>query len=542
MSSARQVATAPRTIVGRPASAGFAAGPIFRMAEAVAARSRAVGDVAEERARLESALAATRAGLAALIDTLDDDEAKGIVEFQLSLLHDPTLTDAAFATLAPGVAGATAWATAIDVLVADYAAAADEYFRARASDLRDLRERVLRVLAGDDARPRALPAGAIVVARDLAPTRFLELDWAGRGIALLEGSATSHVATLARARGVAMVVGLGSVPASEGQEALLDAQAGTLTLLPDYRLRAAFAARRTVAQSEAAQAEALLTGPAVTASGEAVAVLLNVAEPRELDVLDPSIADGIGLVRTEFLFHGRADLPSEEEQLAVYRRLLEWAGPRPVTIRTLDAGGDKPIPGLTIDEANPFLGLRGVRLSLARPEVFRIQLRALLRAAPAGNLQVMLPMVAVPREMDAARALLDQVQRELERARIPHAAPRLGMMVEVPSAALTLDLFRTDFVSIGSNDLTQYVMAAARDSTALAPLADTAEPAVLRLIAETVRAGRALGIPVSLCGDAGGDARLIPLLLAAGLRSLSVAPAAVARTKLAVSRWRAADE
>jgi phosphotransferase system enzyme I (PtsI) len=257
--------------------------------------------------------------------------------------------------------------------------------------------------------------------------------------------------------------------------------------------------------------------------------------------VDSTSADGIGLVRTEFLFASDAGLPDEERQLSAYRRLLAWAGDRPVTIRTLDAGGDKPIPGLTHDgESNPFLGLRGIRLSLARPEVFRVQLRALARAAVDGHLKVMLPMVTVPRELEQVRRLLDQVVSDLRREGLRARRPPLGMMVEVPAAAVAIEHFDAEFFSIGTNDLTQYVTASARDIGAVAELADPAHPAISTLIERVVREGGRRGVEVSLCGDIAGDPAYIPRLLACGLSVLSVAPPALARTKAAIAGFRAA--
>jgi phosphotransferase system enzyme I (PtsI) len=254
------------------------------------------------------------------------------------------------------------------------------------------------------------------------------------------------------------------------------------------------------------------------------------------------LCDGIGLVRTEFLFGEGPDLPDEAAQYAVYRRMLQWAGGRPVTIRTLDAGGDKPIAGLTVDgESNPFLGIRGVRLSLARPDVFRVQLRALLRAACHGTLKLMVPMVTRPAELEAVRTLLNEEFAALGRDGIPAAMPELGMMVEVPAAALAIDCFDAAFYSIGSNDLVQYLTAAGRDIGAVADLADPRHPAVLRLIAAVAAHGRATGREVSLCGDAGGDPSLIPDLLGAGIRTLSVAPGLVGAAKLAIAGVRLAD-
>ncbi len=540
MSAAAPAAPAPARpaiLSGRPASPGFAAGPLVVQAERAHGRRRA-GTPAEERAALTAALATAAADLATLAEEASGDAAD-ILEFQIALIEDDALSGPALEAIAGGTAAERAWADAIGVLVSDYEATEDDYFRARAADLRDLSERVASALAGEAQAALSLPEGAVLFAADLAPSRFLSADWSGRGIALSAGSATSHVAMLARARGVPMVTGLGALGGASvlfGTHALLDGEAGTLTLSPDAAATAAFAARRRAAEAAAVHAAAAATGAAVTADGVAIAVHINVADPAELDRLDPAICDGIGLVRTELLFHARDGLPDEAEQTAVYRRILAWADGRPVTIRTLDAGGDKPIPGYTLDgEQNPFLGLRGVRLSLARPEVFAVQLRALLAAATDGDLKVMIPMVSVPAEMARVRAAVAEAAAALSARGAVFRVPPIGMMVEVPAAALALDAFDTDFVSIGSNDLTQYTLAAGRDEPSVAALADTAEPAVLRLIAMTVAAADARGIPVSLCGDAGGDPRLVPLLLAAGLRSLSMAPSAVGRVKQTVA-------
>jgi phosphotransferase system enzyme I (PtsI) len=270
--------------------------------------------------------------------------------------------------------------------------------------------------------------------------------------------------------------------------------------------------------------------------------MINIAGPDELDALDPAVCDGIGLVRTEFLFHG-ANLPDEETQYAAYARMVTWAGDRPVVLRTLDAGGDKPIDGLTVPgESNPFLGTRGIRLSLARPDIFRIQLRAMARAAALGDVRIMLPMVTVPEEIDRSAALLDTVVDELSLARVPCRRPPLGIMVEVPAVAVVPEVFASAaFFSIGSNDLTQYVTASARDISAVAALNDPGHPAVVGLIRNVVAEGARLQRNVSLCGDMGGEPKHLPALLAAGLRSVSVAPPLVGRAKRAIAAWSAAS-
>jgi phosphotransferase system enzyme I (PtsI) len=261
--------------------------------------------------------------------------------------------------------------------------------------------------------------------------------------------------------------------------------------------------------------------------------MVNVDDPDAVpdDIL--RAGDGVGLLRTEFLFMARPDLPDEETQCRVYRRLLERLGGRPLVLRTLDIGGDKPLPSLDLPhEANPFLGLRGLRLCLARPELLRPQLRAAIRAAAAGPLSIMLPMVSRAAEVTAARIML-----EVEAQALDLPAPPLGIMVETPAAALALDTMKVDFASIGSNDLTQYVMAAARDgSGAVADLADPLDPAVLRLIGLVVEQARARDLPLSLCGDMASDRAGLEALLDLGLTRLSVAPAALGRVKLWISR------
>lgn len=543
----QRTAEAERVFLGEVASRGLALGrtELHRLAERAAA---AQGSPDQERARLDRALEQAEQALGALAARAaeaGDETGAEVLEFQIALLGDPELAAPAGRAIAEGQAAAEAWRQALEAQIADYRAAEEEYFRARALDLADLQDRVLALLSdGGAALSEAAPGAEdpIYLARDLTPSRFLELDWTRyRGAALLAGSASSHVAILARARGVPLLVGLAAEETElpDGARAVLDAADGRLVVHPAPETRRRYAERLDRAAAERRAEAALLAKPAVTRGGETVEVMINVDEPSLLDTLDPAQSDGIGLVRTEFLFHGGGPLPDEARQLAAYRRLLDWAGGRPVTLRTLDAGGDKPIPGLTPeDDRNPFLGIRGLRLSLARPEVFTVQLRALARAAagPGGEaLKVMLPMVTLPEELEAARGLLAGAVEALRAEGLEARAPALGIMVEVPAAAFDVAAFDAAFYSIGSNDLVQYLMAAARDDPALGPLQRPRHPAVLELIGRVVGQGTAAGREVSLCGDMAADPECLRALLDLGLRRVSVAPAALGRVKATVA-------
>jgi phosphotransferase system enzyme I (PtsI) len=531
---------APVELTGRPASPGMAVGPLFRL-DAEIARRLPTGDVTCEGASLRSAVTMSIGQIERLMAKADP-QSGAILEFQTAMLADDELIVPALARIESGDSAEAAWLAALAEQITGYETSDDDYFRARAGDLMDLRDRVLRNLSGVDLQPP--PPGAIVTGNDVTPTRFLEADWSkGGGVALTDGSARSHVAMLARSQGVPMVVGLGALDLDGHSEALIDGETGLVVLSPGRAERLRFDERNAAHVAAAERAARYLHGAALTADGTPIQVLINVAKPDDVERVDAKTCDGVGLMRTEFLFTGPT-LPDEETQYRAYARVLEWAGEKPVTIRTVDAGGDKPVRGLTIEEPNPFLGLRGIRLSLARRDIFKVQLRALAHAAPRGNLKVMLPMVTVPSELAAAEQLLDEALGELAGEKIPAAKPPLGIMVEVPAAALVPEtLAKAAFFSIGSNDLTQYVMAAARDSTHVADLNDVTHPAVLQLIAGVARYGARTGMDVSLCGDAASEPAHLRLLLAAGLRSLSVAPAALARVKAAIAevRIRGAD-
>jgi phosphoenolpyruvate-protein phosphotransferase (PTS system enzyme I) len=531
-----------RQFEGQVACAGLTEGFIVRRAlphlDSVNG-SRAVHP-ATERQLLESALQKAASELERL-KAAGGEVGSEIIEFQIEFLRDGALVDPAFGAIEEGKSAAKAFRAAVEAQIAEYRSSSDKYFAARAGDLTDLRDRVLSALRpiSVEPPPATQEEGGIYVGDDLTPSRFLELDWSRwRGAALLGGSTASHVAILARSRGVPLLVGLRADLAelADGEPAVLDAESGRLIVNPSDAATHQVQLRKRARAAQKEMEAKYRSVPAVSVSGIRITVQINVEGEKGLEGVTADSCDGIGLTRTEFLFDSAAPAPDEETQFRFYRRLVQWAGGKPVTIRTLDAGGDKPVAGLTVPgEANPFLGVRGIRLTLAHPEMFRTQLRALARAAALGPLKVMLPMITVPEELSKARRMLQEEVTALTASGVAAALPPVGIMVEVPAVAISIGRFDADFYSIGTNDLIQYVTAVSRGSAELAELYDARNPAVLELIARVAAHGRAAGREVSVCGDMASDPALVRDLLEAGITSLSVAPAALGSVKRAVS-------
>ncbi len=522
-------------IRGKPASEGIFTGPVVTF-DVACLTSRPARDAALERSELDSAIGAAISAIT-MLAAKNKGAAADILEFQIAMLQDHALKAQALAAVDQGSSAADAWWATLETEIAGYVNSADENFSARAADLKDIRDRVMRALAGETKMP--MQSGSIFVGDDLPPTLFLETDWSqGGAIALKGGSSSSHVAMLARSRGVPMVIDLGEAWPGTYERAIVDGTAGLVLASPSSEIIAAYAKRSAKDAEHRGADRQFLMRPARRRDGTHVDVQLNIASVEELGQINPASCDGIGLMRSEFRFRDGVALPNEDEQYRAYRKMLEWAEGRPVTIRTLDVGGDKPLRGLTSEgKKNSFLGLRGIRLLLARPEVFRTQLKALARAAIHGNLKIMLPMVTLPRELEQSAVLLDQCVSELQDEGKACSRPPLGIMVEVPAVAIAPELFaKAAFFSIGTNDLTQFVMASSRDETTAADLQDTAHPAIARLIAGVTAYGRANDIPVSLCGDMASVPEHLLLLMEAGVTSLSVAPAALARVKSALSK------
>jgi len=386
---------------------------------------------------------------------------------------------------------------------------------------------------------------SILITADLSPSDTAHLDPTQvLGICVELGGATSHSAILARALGIPAIVGLGNSlwAIGEGDIVAIDGESGQLWLQPDEGQKKELLKRRSAWQRVQENAKAASKEAAVTIDGHTVEIVANIGGPNDVAVALEYGAEGVGLFRTEFLFMDRATAPSEDEQFQAYAQVAEAVGQRPLIIRSLDVGGDKPLPYLDLgQETNPFLGWRGIRFCLDRPEIFKPQLRAVLRASAKGNVKLMFPMIGSIGEIQAVKSMLAEGQDDLRQASIPFDEKmEVGMMIEVPSAVATADLLaaEVDFFSIGTNDLTQYTMAADRGNANVAGLAQALQPAVLRMIKQTVDAAHAAGIWVGICGELAGNAAATPLLVGLGLDELSMSAPSIPAVKESIRQLR----
>ena len=423
--------------------------------------------------------------------------------------------------------------------------AADEYMRLRAGDAEDVRKRLLMRALGVTPRDYSvLPAGTILVAEELTPSDTIRMDLAHvSGIVTSRGGYYSHVGIISRNLGIPSVCGVPEA-AEDGDTVLVDGEKGVVTVNPDEAELALFSERRREAEAEKQQLDVFRTVPSRTLDGEAGLICGNIGTAAEAQAALDAGAEGIGLLRSEFLYMDQPALPDEETQFQAYRQVLETMGGRPVIIRTLDVGGDKAIPALPMErEENPFLGCRAIRLCLERRELFRVQLRALLRAGSYGDLKIMFPMISTLGELRSAKAMLEEARKELLREGVPVRKVPVGIMVEVPAAAVIADCLarEADFFSIGTNDLIQYTMAAERGNPSVDHLYSPYDPAVLRLIAMTAGAAERAGILCGMCGEAAADPELLPIFWGMGVRELSMSPGAIIRSRAVLANWRAED-
>ena len=539
---------------GLAASPGIAIGPVLQYRPKLPTIERETGkDSVVEWQRLQTAVQTAVAEIERLqsqtMQQVGADEAAIFAAHRL-IVQDPDLQATVKRTLDNDKINAeAAWQAAIEETAAAYQNLDDPYFQARAADVHDVGNRVLRHLLGVKMPSLQAERPYVLVAADLTPSDTARLDPAlVLAICTELGGTTAHSAILARALGIPAVVGVGNQLAAikDGQMLGLDGRTGQMWLEPDDARIAVLQQAQAAWRAEQEAAKAASQAVAYTADGVRIEVAANIGGPNDVDVALSFGAEGVGLFRTEFLFLDRSAAPSEEEQLSVYRQVVAGMGKRPLIIRTLDVGGDKPLPYLDLgEEENPFLGWRGIRFCLDKPEIFMPQLRAILRVSVAddgspANVKLMFPMIGTLTELRRAKAMLQTVREELEAENLPFDPEMsVGIMIELPSAVAVADLLaaEVDFFSIGTNDLTQYVMAADRGNANVAELAQAFQPAVLRMIWQTAVAAKEAGIWLGMCGELAGNALATPLLVGLGLTELSMAAPAVPAVKGALSKW-----
>ncbi|MEH2402025.1 phosphoenolpyruvate--protein phosphotransferase [Nostoc sp.] len=537
-------------LLGIAASGGIAIAPIVHYQPThISIREYHVDDPEAEWQRVQAAIHSARQEIQAVFSQasiqIGDAEA-AIFDAQLLFLEDPVLSEAAKERILEHHLNAeAAWQAVVDEVATSYHTLEDSYLQERVDDVVDVGQRVLRLLAGNAPAKVHLSEPAILVATDLTPSDTAGLDPTKvLGICTTSGSATSHSAIIARTLGIPAVLGVDAqvLHLADGTLMALDGESGKAWVEPESHILDLLAAKQSAWQTAQQQARATAHQPAITRDGRQVSVFANIGSISDVQVAVASGAEGVGLLRTEFLYLERTSAPTEEEQLEVYQAIAQVLDNRPLIIRTLDVGGDKPLPYLIVGlrEANPFLGSRGIRFCLDNLDLFKTQLRAILRASVGHQIKIMLPMIATVTEVRAAKVILGEVQAELNQAGIPFdAAMKVGIMVEVPSAVAIADQLaaEVDFFSIGTNDLSQYIMACDRTNPRVANLVDALHPAVLRMVQQTIQAANAAGISVGLCGELAADTLATPILLGLGLDELSVNPQSIAGVKQAIARF-----
>ena len=471
----------------------------------------------------------------------------GILNGHVMLLSDPMLTGEIESMIMNDQVNAEFAIETTCTKFADmFASMGDELMQQRATDMRDIKTRMQKVLLGvESVDIAALPEGSVILAKDLTPSMTAGIDPANvTGIVTELGGRTSHSAILARALEIPAVVALAGVleHVQNGDMIVVDGSIGDVIVNPEEDVLEEYKGKREIFLKEKMELEQYIGKPSITKDGVHVEVVANIGKPEDVDKVLQYDGEGVGLFRTEFLFMDRNAMPTEEEQFEAYRKVAVAMDGKPVIIRTLDIGGDKEIPymGLEKDE-NPFLGYRAVRFCLDRKDdVYRPQLRALLRASAFGNIKIMVPLVTCIEEYRQVKALVEEIKNELDSKRIAYNKDiQLGIMVETAAASLIADIFakEVDFFSIGTNDLTQYTMSVDRGNDKIAYLYSTFNPAVLRSIKRIITCAREAGIMVGMCGEAASDPMMIPLLLAFGLNEFSMSPSAILRARKMITEY-----
>lgn len=517
----------PNLLLGVAASSGVAVGYTFRVREQEIKVTERGDNPNTERRKLETAIEQAKLEVEALrakIHGQGDPSKAAIFAAHQELLEDPELMEIATSAIDKGNSAAFAWQQTFTNSAEELAKLHNELLSQRANDVRDVGQRVLRILTGVNSTQPIYPNNTILIAEDLTPSDMANLDRSKViGFCTVAGGATSHVAILARSMGIPAIAGTEPqvLDLTDGTPIILDGNKGTLKLNPTpTEMEQVKALQLKIAEKRKADVANAMK-PAITQDGYQIEVVANIGSKIDAETSVQLGGEGVGLLRTEFIFMDRSSAPTEDEQTEIYSSIAQVLGKeKPLIIRTLDVGGDKPLPYLPIPhEENPFLGERGIRVGFDRPEILRTQLRAILRAAASGNLKILFPMIARLEEIKMAKAMLEE-----EREKLNTPAVSVGIMVEIPSTAIMAEQFakEVDFFSIGTNDLTQYTLAMDRGHPKLAPFVDGLNPALLKLIDLTVKEANQQGKWVGVCGGIASDPQAIPLLMGLGVKELSV--------------------
>lgn len=535
---------------GIGASAGIGIGSVIIVKEpSLAYDNKPVSDTAAEIARFQAALnecVEKTTIMAEDMKTRVGEKEAEILEGHILLLMDPELTGQIESKIQDEKSCAEAAVEATcDFYAAMFASLDDEMFQQRATDVCDIKTRLIKILLGvEDVDLANVPEGTILVAEDLTPSMTAGINPANVvGILTEIGGKTSHSAILARALEIPAVLSIEGIVSKleNGQSVVLDGDTGLVYENPDAAIIEEYTAKRAAFLEAKAALKLFVGKPTETADGIKLELCANIGKPEDAAKVVECDGEGIGLFRTEFLFMDRPQVPTEDEQFEAYKQVAETLAGKPVIIRTLDIGGDKEIPYLGLGkEENPFLGFRAVRLCLQREDLYRPQLRALLRASAYGEIKIMVPMICCVDEFRQVKAILAELMAELDEKGIAYNKDiKVGIMVETPAASLMADVFakEVDFFSIGTNDLTGYTMAADRGNPDVAYLYSTYNPAVLRSIQRVITAANEAGIMVGMCGEAAADPLLTPLLVSFGLHEFSVSATSILKTRKGISSW-----
>ncbi len=538
---------------GIPASEGIGIGKAYVIRKhELSCADKTAADAESEKKRFHDAVemfCSKTEALAKKMEGTVSPEQVEIIRGHMVMINDPYMISQIDEKIDAGSSAEAACGEVLDMFKAMFSAAEDELISQRAADVEDIKARLMKILSGDDAGDLSdIPPDSIIVAEELTPSMTAEMNRANVcGIVTEKGGMTSHSAILTRALELPAVL---SVPGAldsidDGMTVIVDGTEGIVMADPDTETEAEYGDKRKTFIEEKKLLQQYFGKETVTADGKRKEVYCNIGNVKEaVEALEKS-GEGIGLFRTEFLFMESDSAPDENMQFEVYKKIAELFGERSVIIRTLDAGGDKGISYLGMEkEENPFLGFRAIRYCLGNPHIFETQLRALIKASAFGNIKIMLPLITNVDEVRQAKKMVAEIQREFDETGVPYNKElQVGIMVETSAACMIADILaeESDFFSIGTNDLTQYTMAADRGNQQVAYLNSTYQPAVLRAIRHIIKCAKEAGIPVGMCGEAAADPLLTPLLISFGLDDFSVNHASVLKTRYNISRWSEKD-